>query len=170
MVSNYDLELGRTMWQCAQCHFSSKVRSTVKEHIETHISGFSCPCPMCQKTCKTRNALPIHKIQAQKNKNQAVMHTPHQRQNPQQQQPQLPEKQPQDEQQEEENQSQQFPFNQAGKEGHHPMIAKKTVLPKPQQDQQLGQKPPGLQDIIIILSILTRLICTRRNCISTSRN
>jgi hypothetical protein len=79
MVSNYDSVLGRTSWQCAQCHFSSKVRSTVKEHIETHISGFTHQCNMCQKTCKTRNALRVHKIQAHKNKNQM---------NPQQQQQQ----------------------------------------------------------------------------------
>jgi len=71
MVSNYDTVLRKTTWQCAQCHFSSKVRSTVKEHIETHISGFSHPCPICQKTCKTRNALRVHKIQAHKNKSQS---------------------------------------------------------------------------------------------------
>ena len=149
MVSNYDSVLGRTTWQCAQCHFSSKVRSTVKEHIETHISGFSHPCPMCQKTCKTRNALRVHKIQAHKNKNQA-MHPPHQLQlcqNPQQQQQQQqqPQRQPQDQQQEEGHQAilQPLPFNQAGQEGHQPIIAKKTVLPH-QQEEQLDQKPPGV--------------------------
>ena len=30
---------GKTVWQCAQCHYSSKLRYTVKEHVETHISG-----------------------------------------------------------------------------------------------------------------------------------
>ena len=64
MVSNYDAVIGKTSWQCAQCHFSSKVRSTVKEHIETHISGFTHPCTMCAKTCKTRNALRVHTIRA----------------------------------------------------------------------------------------------------------
>jgi len=147
MVSNYDSVLGRTTWQCAQCHFSSKVRSTVKEHIETHISGFSHPCPMCQKTCKTRNALRVHKIQAHKNKNQAMPHQLQLCQNPQQQQPQQPQRQPQDQQQEEANQAMLQPLllNQASEDGHQPMIAKKTVLPQPhQQEEQLDQKPSGL--------------------------
>ena len=54
MVSSYDSSVGRTglgwaevtvcvagktVWQCAQCHYSSKLRYTVKEHVETHISG-----------------------------------------------------------------------------------------------------------------------------------
>jgi len=62
MVSSYDPVLGKTIWQCAQCHYSSKLRYTVKEHVETHISGFSHQCPMCTKTCKTRNALRVHTI------------------------------------------------------------------------------------------------------------
>ena len=62
MVSNYDASIGKTSWQCAQCHFTSKIRSTVKEHIETHISGFLHQCPYCPKTTKTRNALRVHVI------------------------------------------------------------------------------------------------------------
>lgn len=54
MVSSYDPVLGKTIWQCAQCHYSSKLRYTVKEHVETHISGFCHQCPLCAKTCKTR--------------------------------------------------------------------------------------------------------------------
>jgi len=64
MVSNYDSVAGKTSWQCAQCHFTSKIRSTVKEHIETHISGFTHQCPYCEKTCKTRNALRVHTVRA----------------------------------------------------------------------------------------------------------
>ena len=37
-------------------------RYTVKEHVETHISGFCHQCPLCSKTCKTRNALRVHTI------------------------------------------------------------------------------------------------------------
>ena len=64
MVSNYDASIGKTSWQCAQCHFTSKIRSTVKEHIETHITGFVHQCPYCEKTCKTRNALRVHTVRA----------------------------------------------------------------------------------------------------------
>ena len=30
--------------------------------METHISGFCHQCPLCSKTCKTRNALRVHTI------------------------------------------------------------------------------------------------------------
>ena len=61
MVSSYDSAVGRnsrsmiclmfgvsgkTVWQCAQCHYSSKLRYTVKEHVETHISGELQPQPI----------------------------------------------------------------------------------------------------------------------------
>jgi hypothetical protein len=36
----------------------------VKEHIETHISGFTHQCQFCVKTCKTRNALRVHTVRA----------------------------------------------------------------------------------------------------------
>jgi len=68
MVSSYDISVGKTVWQCAQCHYSSKLRYTVKEHVETHISGFSHQCPLCDKTCNTRNALRVHTIRKHSNK------------------------------------------------------------------------------------------------------
>ena len=64
LVSSYDPVVGKTIWQCAQCHFSSKVRYTVKQHIETHLAGFTHQCPSCEKTCKTRNALRAHVMRA----------------------------------------------------------------------------------------------------------
>lgn len=71
MVSSYDPVLGKTIWQCAQCHYSSKLRYTVKEHVETHISGFCHQCPLCAKTCKTRNALRVHTIRKHNQKGTA---------------------------------------------------------------------------------------------------
>jgi len=68
MVSTYDSSVGKTVWQCAQCHYSSKLRYTVKEHVETHISGFSHQCPLCDKSCNTRNALRVHTIRKHSNK------------------------------------------------------------------------------------------------------
>lgn len=72
MVSSYDSSVGKTVWQCAQCHYSSKLRYTVKEHVETHISGFSHQCPLCDKTCNTRNALRVHTIRKHSNKVQVA--------------------------------------------------------------------------------------------------
>jgi len=68
MVSQYDRTIGKTVWQCAQCHYTSKLRYTVKEHVETHISGFSHQCPYCEKSCNTRNALRVHTIRKHNNK------------------------------------------------------------------------------------------------------
>lgn len=76
MVSSYDSAVGKTVWQCAQCHYSSKLRYTVKEHVETHISGFSHQCPLCEKTCNTRNALRVHTIRKHSNKVSMDKHQP----------------------------------------------------------------------------------------------
>ena len=86
LVSTFDPGEGKTIWQCAQCHFSSKViiniivgiiiftiyncaicintthekvRFNVKRHIETHIENFAHQCPHCDRTSKTRNALQV---------------------------------------------------------------------------------------------------------------
>jgi hypothetical protein len=64
MVSSYDPVVGKTMWQCAQCHFKSKIKYTVKTHVETHLSGFIHQCPHCDKQCKTTNALRSHVMRA----------------------------------------------------------------------------------------------------------
>eukprot|EP00092_Neocalanus_flemingeri_P026940 GFUD01029204.1.p1 GENE.GFUD01029204.1~~GFUD01029204.1.p1 ORF type:complete len:328 (-),score=83.44 GFUD01029204.1:750-1733(-) len=76
MVSSYDSVVGKTVWQCAQCHYSSKLRYTVKEHVETHISGFSHQCPLCDKSCNTRNALRVHNIRKHLNKPQVEKQQP----------------------------------------------------------------------------------------------
>lgn len=76
MVSSYDSAVGKTVWQCAQCHYSSKLRYTVKEHVETHISGFSHQCPLCDKSCNTRNALRVHTIRKHSNKVQVEKQLP----------------------------------------------------------------------------------------------
>lgn len=66
MVSNFDALTSKTNWQCTQCQFSSKIKSTMKEHVETHITEFTHQCPFCQKICTTRNALRGHTLRAHK--------------------------------------------------------------------------------------------------------
>jgi len=68
MMSSYDSTVGQTMWQCVQCHYSTKLKCTMKEHVETHISGFTHQCPLCDKSCNTRNALRVHTIRKHNNK------------------------------------------------------------------------------------------------------
>ena len=129
-VSNYDPVESKTTWVCAQCNFSSRIRSTVREHIETHLSGFSHECPQCQKTCKTRNALRVHIVQAHKNKNKMA----------QQQQLQQPQPQPQPQQQQPQPQQQQ----QQSSQGFH------SPAPSPslhQQQQHNGQQNMHVQEV-----------------------
>jgi len=72
IVSLFDSLDGKTIWQCAQCHYSSKQRYTVREHVETHISGFSHRCTLCDKSCNTRNALKVHISRKHSNKVQVI--------------------------------------------------------------------------------------------------
>ena len=72
MTSIFDAASGKSLWQCIQCNYSSKLRYTVKEHVETHISGFSHQCSVCNKTCKPRNALRVHTIRNHSSKGQTV--------------------------------------------------------------------------------------------------
>ena len=120
LVSSYDPVVGKTIWQCAQCHFSSKFRYTVKEHIETHLSGFTHQCPHCVKTCKTRNALRAHVMRAHSVRPPQPMHQRQVRQQPQQPQQQVrqpPQQQPpppQQQQQQTSWQMQQAPISPDG--------------------------------------------------------
>ena len=72
MSSICDAASGKSLWQCIQCNYSSKLRYTVKEHVETHISGFSHQCCVCKKTCKTRNSLRVHTIRNHSSAGQMV--------------------------------------------------------------------------------------------------
>ncbi len=49
-------------WYCSICHFTSKKKTNVREHIESkHINdGFSYICRFCPKTYKSRNSLRFH--------------------------------------------------------------------------------------------------------------
>ena len=49
-------------WGCKECNYTSIKRSYVRAHVEQHISGYSHPCNLCSKVCKTRAYLRTHKI------------------------------------------------------------------------------------------------------------
>jgi hypothetical protein len=67
MTTAHDPATGKMVWQCTQCTYSNKLKFTVKEHVETHISGIVHNCPHCTKTCPTRNALRVHTIRNHSN-------------------------------------------------------------------------------------------------------
>ena len=49
-------------WSCSDCEFTSQHQTNLRNHIEVyHVASQGYFCPVCSKTCKTRNALSIHK-------------------------------------------------------------------------------------------------------------
>ena len=41
-------------------------KQNMEKHIETHLDGLCFTCPICQKTCRSRNSLAIHKTRFHK--------------------------------------------------------------------------------------------------------
>jgi len=49
-------------WHCLFCGRASKVKTNIFEHIEaTHVESPGYSCEICEKHCRTRNALRAHK-------------------------------------------------------------------------------------------------------------
>ena len=49
-------------WQCNDCYKISKWKTNIVEHIEaTHVESPGYLCDVCNKFCRTRNALRKHK-------------------------------------------------------------------------------------------------------------
>jgi len=47
-------------WGCKKCGKVMKKKQHIKNHAESHLKGYSHPCPICGKCSKTRNALQNH--------------------------------------------------------------------------------------------------------------
>jgi len=47
-------------WGCKKCGKVMKKKQHIKNHAESHLEGYSHPCPICGKSSKTRNALQNH--------------------------------------------------------------------------------------------------------------
>eukprot|EP00091_Calanus_sinicus_P008177 TRINITY_DN1987_c0_g1_i3.p1 TRINITY_DN1987_c0_g1~~TRINITY_DN1987_c0_g1_i3.p1 ORF type:complete len:190 (-),score=48.28 TRINITY_DN1987_c0_g1_i3:42-611(-) len=47
-------------WGCRKCGKVMKKKQHIKNHAESHLEGYSHPCPFCGKCSKTRNALTNH--------------------------------------------------------------------------------------------------------------
>ena len=50
---------GVAMWMCHLCERSSKDKSIIRRHIETHFPGAN-ECPYCGQQSKTRRSLQMH--------------------------------------------------------------------------------------------------------------
>jgi len=54
-----------SIWQCIECEYTSKLRHNMRNHIESqHTSSQGYYCQHCEKFCKTKNALSLHKSRA----------------------------------------------------------------------------------------------------------
>jgi len=51
-----------SFWQCIECLYTSKLRHNIRNHIESqHTTSQGYYCQQCDKFCKTKNALSLHK-------------------------------------------------------------------------------------------------------------
>ena len=53
-------EYGEIKYTCRVCGKADKIRSHMREHIETHIGGLSFPCNLCGKVSRTSHCLRDH--------------------------------------------------------------------------------------------------------------
>jgi len=52
---------GHTLWQCAKCDKTAKVKIHIREHVETHhIENFMIFCTICSKSYRTRKSMRTH--------------------------------------------------------------------------------------------------------------
>ena len=59
-------------YKCGICERSSRDRSNVRRHVETHVDGLSYPCTYCSKTLKTKNAHYMHIIRNHSSKSSST--------------------------------------------------------------------------------------------------
>ena len=56
------------VWTCRVCGKFANHKSKLKQHVETHIDGFSHPCGICGKSYRSRNVLRMHLSRDHRNK------------------------------------------------------------------------------------------------------
>ena len=50
------------VWRCLACDYTTTARSSdVRKHVETHLTGLSYSCNLCNKEFRLRNSLSRHK-------------------------------------------------------------------------------------------------------------
>ena len=54
------MERGDDGWSCKACGKTNKDKSKIKYHVETHLHGVSHTCPICGKSCSSKNTLNNH--------------------------------------------------------------------------------------------------------------
>ena len=60
---------GDNTWSCIHCDYTSGSKAPIMAHIEAkHMHSSGIRCAACDKICKTRNALNIHKTRYHKTK------------------------------------------------------------------------------------------------------
>ena len=57
------------IYQCKVCNYKSQRRTSMMQHIETHIEGLSYSCPVCYKTYRSAHSLSSHKSMYHRQKN-----------------------------------------------------------------------------------------------------
>ena len=62
VTTMYDSEINKMLYQCTFCGYKNARKTAVFEHAETHNTNIAHQCPVCKKTCPTKNALRVHLV------------------------------------------------------------------------------------------------------------
>ena len=65
-INHYIESLPDRTFKCSICGKIAKLKTNLKNHIETHLEGLSFPCQLCEKTFRSSNAYNIHKTRYHK--------------------------------------------------------------------------------------------------------
>ena len=66
MIGSFVLKSGG-LWSCAECEYTSRVRTDIVNHVESRHVDSSVSCDLCGYVTKTRKALKMHKFRNHKN-------------------------------------------------------------------------------------------------------
>ena len=65
---------GHTLWQCAKCDKTAKVKIHIREHVDTHhIDNFMIFCTICSKPYRTRKSMITHYTREHSNMSQNIL-------------------------------------------------------------------------------------------------
>ena len=65
-INQHIESLADRTFKCTICGKTAKLKTNLKNHIETHLEGLSFPCQLCGKTFRSTNAYNIHKTRYHK--------------------------------------------------------------------------------------------------------
>ena len=67
LVKSYMMKMGAGDWQCSECGFRKVGRDSLNGLVEANHVNVTFICVLCEKECKSRNSLLLHRSRYHKN-------------------------------------------------------------------------------------------------------